>query len=361
MKKCVSLLLTLCLITSLVVPAFATDNKKISVPQLDAITEETLMDIPFFVVSTDGMELSEAQKAEATATVASYCEGVAVYLNDKSATYDIVQLDESQKKNVLENPIYALAFKQIQDAIAGGTTVKYINFFSKTADVVGTGRAAGDPSDASYWEENCRSLGTYNGYKFLYAETSYGVESSEVVPGNISGSWKWDEIAKKVLKVGCTQLVKKGGYDKYYKAVKAASNALSTLFSLYDSPLSISYSSSSGYLKAKVSGDIYLRIVMIRDDLNRIDGYAYYNWGTTARFAAAMRVSAKYPYKKNASGTYEYKYPSYTHATQYSSTPGYAGNVDLYKSIIELYSNTSGYFTHDESIDVGSAVASILN
>lgn len=91
------------------------------------------------------------------------------------------------------------------------------------------------------------------------------------------------------------------------------------------------------------------------------DGNAYYSWGTTQRFAAALRVDSKYPYKRNASGTYEYRYPSKTYPTKNSSTPGYYGNATLYASIIQLYNNTIGYFTHDESIDVTSAVASMLS
>lgn len=159
------------------------------------------------------------------------------------------------------------------------------------------------------------------------------------------------------MEVVCDHYVK----GDFYKAVKAASEKLSTLFSIYESPLTISYSSSEGYVKAKVSGDIYIRTVLIRDDLDRVEGYAYYSWGTTQRFAAALRVDSKYPYKRNASGTYEYRYPSKTYPTKNSSTPGYYGNATLYASIIQLYNNTIGYFTHDESIDVTSAVASMLS
>ena len=74
-----------------------------------------------------------------------------------------------------------------------------------------------------------------------------------------------------------------------------------------------------------------------------------------------VTVKASYPYKRNASGTYEYRYPSKTYPTKNSSTPGYYGNATLYASIIQLYNNTIGYFTHDESIDVTSAVASMLS
>ena len=357
MKRFVGLLLAICLLVVLCVPAFAVGVEKLPEATFDGTSQAKIMDIPIFVILTDGIELTEEQKDKATASVANYCNGAVEQLNDNSATYKVTQLNDTQKRSVFKNPIYTSTFQQIEEMISRGVKVKYVNLFSGASNVDYAVNASGDPDDVSYWENNCQRLGTYNGYKFLYLESSTGVESSEVTPGNISGSWQWDEIAKKFVEVVCDHYVK----GDFYKAVKAASEKLSTLFSIYESPLTISYSSSEGYVKAKVSGDIYIRTVLIRDDLDRVEGYAYYSWGTTQRFAAALRVDSKYPYKRNASGTYEYRYPSKTYPTKNSSTPGYYGNATLYASIIQLYYNTIGYFTHDESIDVTSAVASMLS
>lgn len=295
------------------------------------------------------------KKDDIAAVVSNYCDGTMSLGDD--AEYNITPLNDAQRQDVLDSPMYAATFSRINDIIDSGVTVKYINLFSPCSQNLAVGRAAGDPSDITYWEQNCPYLGTYNGYKFLYLESSAGVESSEVTPGNISASLKWNEIAKKTLEVVCDHYVK----NSYYKAVKAVANGLSTLFSFYENPLTVSYSPSREYVKAKVSGDIYIRTVLIRDDLNRVNGYAYYNWGITERFAAALRVDAKYPYKQNVSGTYEYRYPSHTYPTQYSNTPGYYGGTEFYKSVIALYNNTIGYFTHDEVIEVNSAVASLLS
>lgn len=356
MKKCIGLLVSICMIASLTVPVFAADNGQVTAKVLDESTRKTLMNIPiFFVTSVGDSELTEEQKDDVAAAVSNYCDGV-MGLRDASE-YEILPLNDSQKKNVLESPIYDSTFSSIQDIIDSGVTVKYINLFSVDSPNTVSARAAGDTDDLSYWENNTAYLGTYDGYRFQYLESSAGVESSEVTPNNITGSLKWNEIAKKTLQVVCDHYVK----NDYYKAVKAVANGLSTLFSFYENPLTVSYSSSQGYVKAKVSGDIYIRTVLIRDDLDRVKGYAYYNWGTTQRFAAALRVDAKYPYHKNSSGTYEYRYPSYTYPTQYSNTPGYYGGPTFYKSVIDLYKNTIGYFTHDERIDVYSAVASLLS
>lgn len=353
------MLVALCLICSLAVPAFASDygdGEQVPAVLLDDTTRENLMDIPIFLItSEENWELTNEQKDDVATVVSNYCDGT-MSLGD-NVEYSITPLSDAQKQDVLESPMYAATFSRIMDIIDSGVTVKYINLFSTYSQDLSVARATGDPSDITYWEQHCSPLGTYNGYKFLYLESSAGVESSEVTPGNISASLKWNEIAKKTLEVVCDHYVK----NSYYKAVKAVANGLSTLFSFYESPLTVSYSPSREYIKAKVSGDIYIRTVLIRDDLNRVNGYAYYNWGTTERFAAALRVDAKYPYKQNVSGTYEYRYPSYTYPTQYSYTPGYYGGTEFYKSVIALYNNTIGYFTHDEFIDVNSAVASLLS
>lgn len=200
-------------------------------------------------------------------------------------------------------------------------------------------------------------FGTYNGYKFLFSEMSVEVESDEVTPGNLSSSLKWDVITKKIISASLNHYVK----GVFYKTVKAASDLLSDLFSAYEPALSISYGPSKGYIKARVSGDLYVKTILIRDDLNRVEGHAYYEWGTTERLAAVVRVSAKYPYKENPGGTYEYRYPSESSSVQQSYAPGYFGNATIYQSIIKLYNNKIGYFTHDELINVDEIVADLLN
>ena len=353
MKRLISLMLALCMVSISIVSASANETHT-SAEDTDIVTERELMDIPFFFVTSETHSaLTENQKKQAADTIANYCDGAVMSLSN-NPDYSISPLSKTQKENVLRSPVYKSTIARIQEVINGGATVKYINLYSKDPQIV-NGQRAADLNDPAYWESNYESFGTYNGYKFLYVESSAGVETNEVEPGNISGTLKWDAIMKKTL--AFDYFVK----DSYFKAAKKISGKLSSWLNYYKAPLTISYSPSRDYVKAKVSGDLYIRTVLIQDKLNRVNGYAYYDWGTAEMFAAALRIDGKYPKSQNSSGTYMYEYPSYTFPTQKQSTPGYPGNETIRKSIINLYTNTSGFFTHDEGIDVNSAVASLLS
>ncbi len=381
MKKYVSIMLIVCLLLvtsrSSIAAETLSEVYQINNTTASVKTVETISNIPVYVTYIDdsiGGNI-EAIKEEANETL----NNANIELksgsfsieekgeNEKSTIcienneFKIVRVSDAGKTSLLDNPLFVNTFNRVNEMVEKGTKVSYLNFYlPETSTILSENSAkaaTGGIDDPAYWESNYNSFGTYSGYKFLYLEAASGVETSEVTPGNLSAALKWNEIAKKTLEAVLDHYVK----GDFYKAVKAVSNALSTVFSIYHSPLTVTYGASSGYVKAKVSGDLYLRTILIRDDKDRISGYAYYPWGSTERFAAALRVDAKYPYYQNASGTFLYDYPSYTYPTQYSYTPGYYGNSTIYSSIIDLYNNTFGYFTHDENININSVVANLLN
>lgn len=268
--------------------------------------------------------------------------------------YELIEVEESSKMDVITDPLYTSIFVRVQELIDQGTKVNNVNIFVKSPDTM---VLSNDPNDPAYWESSYPSLGTYGSYKFLFMEASTNVGSSWVVPGNIGVSVKWNEITKKTLEAILDHYVK----DNFYRAVKAVSSGLSTFFNAYQSPLSITYSSSGGELKAKVSGNLYIRTVLIRDRLNRVPGYAYYGWGTTEQFKTNLKIDAMWPVSVRPGGTYDYATGQHTFPTQNSNTPGFYGNQTLFISIIDFYENAIGYFTHDEYINVNSIVARLLN
>lgn len=335
----------------------------------NAVSEESvhyresveLEDIPVFMTVMEGtIDLSEEQKNVISNVIDRYYQsGSSSTIVNNLNHNGIVLLTNDQKNSLRNSPIYAQLFNNIANIIDSGAEVKYVNIFSTVSTVnelISGNTSSGDLNDPSYWESICPYLGSYNGYKFLYVESAVGVETSEVSPANLSPSWNWDTIAMKTLQVLVNHYVK----DVFYQSVSAVTNGLSTVFNIYENPLKITYGASEGYVRAKVSGDVYVRTVLIRDDLDRVQGYAYYNWGITERFVAVSRVHIKYPYKRNASGTYDYRYPSYTFPAQQSYTPGYYGNSAFFTSVISLYNNPYGYFTHNEHIDINSAVTFLL-
>lgn len=72
MKRFVGLLLAICLLVVLCVPAFAVGVEKLPEATFDGTSQAKIMDIPIFVILTDGIELTEEQKDKATASVANY-------------------------------------------------------------------------------------------------------------------------------------------------------------------------------------------------------------------------------------------------------------------------------------------------
>ncbi len=104
-----------------------------------------------------------------------------------------------------------------------------------------------------------------------------------------------------------------------------------------------------------------MRTIYIQDKLDRIPGYAYYQWGNTEEFKATLKLDAKWPTAVRPGGTYDYNTEVSTVGGQQSSrTPGFFGNSTLYRSIISLYKNELGYFPHNERIDFMSIIAKLL-
>lgn len=373
MKRRLCLILSICIIMSMTGIAYAQESNSEEKFQLveTTISEEvleTISNIPVYVTyikSNDENEIQSAQDASLENIKAidndefGMLSSTSVFSEEKniimtSDTYEIIAVSDSDKIDLISDPTYAYTFNRAQKLIEDDVNVKYINIYmteeNSNSDEYST---LASESGSSYGGQY---LGSYNGYTFLYTETSLGVESSTVTPGNISSSLKWNAIAKKSIEILLDHYVK----NVYYDAVKAVSNSLSTVFGLVDTPLSITYSSSNGYIKAKVSGDLYIRTILISDNLDKVEGQTYYPWGTTEKLRAALRIDAKIPTSYKTSTTYNYEYPSYTYTTQSSQTPGYSGNSTIYSSIIQLYKRSS-YSMHEEHIDVSSIVANLLN
>jgi len=284
-------------------------------------------------------------------------ESSALHINN--STYEIIEVADASKAEMLNRPEFASTINRIGELVDQGVSVNYVNFFLSQNGASGT---RGDPSDPAYWEGSCPKLcpaggsNVYNGYKFLYIESAVNVETTPKVAGNI-GSMNWTSVAAKITKLAADVIVK----NAVFQVASVAYDALSAVFSGYQAPYSVTYSASSGYLKTWVSGDLYMRTILISDNLNRIAGYAYYDWGHLESFKAKTKVDAKWPVSVRPGGTYNYETNTYAYSTwRYATTPGFNGNTTLYSSVINLYQNTIGYFTHAETVDINGMIASLV-
>lgn len=169
----------------------------------------------------------------------------------------------------------------------------------------------------------------------------------------------WVQIAGKTAKLAASVLVQNTPYSVAFIVYDAVSIVLNG----YQPPYSVLYSNATeGYLKIWVTGDLYQRTILISDNLNRVSGYAYYDWGGVEQLKSKSNMMAKWPVSVRPGGyTYNYEYATYTSLTwNYATTPGFYGNTTLYQAVINLYQNTMGYFTHMEKVNVNSAIASLV-
>ncbi len=277
----------------------------------------------------------------------------------QNARYTIVEVGNEERSALINRPAFANTFNRAAELVEQGITVNHINFFVPQSFST---TSSFDASDPAAWEAECPALcpaggsNVYNGYKFLYLESSLSVETTPAEPGNV-GTFRWGTLVTKLFKLVCDIKVK----NEIYQSISAASGRLSDFYGLYDPPYDVVYSNSRGYLKLWISGDLYTRTILISDNLNRISGYAYYGWGTLERFRGRTKADSKWPTNQLPSGVYEYDTRTYTYPDWNEvKSPGFYGNTTLYTSVINFYKNTLGYFTHVESVDLDSLFSSIL-
>lgn len=274
------------------------------------------------------------------------------------------ELDESEVESLINNKVFAKTFKDVEELVEAGVIVNNVNFYvdknifaenSNNESLLGK-VTSGDPNDPTYWETFCSYLGSYQGYKFLYLESSIGVETSYVTPKNISTSFNWGAFSSKTFKSIITGVV-----DSKAKTFAVVINTIQNVFGSFQTPLNITFGSATdSKFMTKVRGDLYNRNVLIRDLDNRVNGYAYYHWGSTNQTRLYQLVELKYPISQRTPTTYNYKIEARVSTVKITSTPGFKGSYTYLEKVYNLYKNGLGYFTLNESLDVKSLITSIL-
>ena len=379
MKKLTCIVMVVIMILSVVTTAFADDtdgrNATInSTSELTADTADIISNIPLFITFVSDWNDERIDSIKENANFAlnhAFADRVSkkaggVNSDDILETsiikpeFRIIEASVNDKQEFLGRYEFSSTFRRVSELVRQDVSVNYINLFLPSDYNVKA--SGGDTNDPSYWENLCPKLcpsggsNVYKGYKFLYLESSVNVETTPKVAGNIA-SMNWTSIIGKITKLAADVIVK----DAVYQTASVAYEALSAVFGGYSPPYSVTYSAASGYLKTWVSGDLYMRTILISDNLNRVNNYAYYDWGLLESFKAKTKVDAKWPVSVRPGGTYNYETCTFTYPRWRTvKTPGFNGNLSLYKSVINLYENTIGYFTHVETVDVYSVVASLI-
>ena len=353
MKKFISIFLVIVvLMTSSV--AFTNGNYAVNFSDNQSSSKISidLSDIPVYITISDDIKLlKEAVETIDYEDLDNKDELKNYILNYQGIDFEIIELSALEKEEIFKNPLFCNTLLRVQTMIEEGIEVNYINYFMSQPYKT----HSGSPDDIEYWESTCEYLGSYDGYKFLFLESSIGVESSYVEPDNISPYINWTELAETSFKTFISYTIK-GKLGMVLSFI----GTLTEFFNIVETPLQVTYGESQGYLYFKVSGDLYMRTIYIRDDNNRIPGYAYYTWGYTEQAKMNTKLDAKWPVEERPGGTYNYETTTYTYPKETTSTPGFYGNSTLYRSIIDLYNNEIGYFIHDEVINVNSLIVDMI-
>ena len=265
---------------------------------------------------------------------------------DVSYIREPIELTLSEKEELLNNPLFIPALERVQKLQEDGVNVSGITF---NMDYNLLSSIPKEYDDPAYWEGVTNYLGSYNGFKFRYIESTLSVESGEIdykSVSNISEATTWGEIAKSSLVF----------IAKQYLAGK--SSELSTLFkvqsfitSMPSASLNIKYGKgNNGFMKYKAFGNLITRDVWMNDKDNKVYGYAYYHWGYTQLADLTISMNVKVP---TSATTYK---PYSGIVTRFKKqTPGYNGSVNLYQNLIKCYNSVTSQ-NYSEDIDVYNTV-----
>lgn len=274
------------------------------------------------------------------------------------AKFEVAELTDIEKACVLSFTPFERTFQEARRLVENGVMVESINFFLKDNMFKGSSNySSSDINNPAYWESNYNYLGTYNGYKFLYIEGSIAISTTPATPGNVNASFEWGTLLQKTVKNVAVMVV-----DSVSKGLNVFTDTISNVVGSIATPYSVNYGSASeSYIKTHVSGDLYIRTVLIRDLDNRVNGYAYYEWGSTNQTRLFQIIEAKYPVSRRTSTTYNYNVISKSSGVKKANTPGFFGNQVFFAKVYDRYKNPYGYFPYNETLDVNSIVATIVN
>lgn len=370
MKRLVSVIMVMIMVLTFSSGVFATDThttNPIEIEPFRPLKEISidLNDIPVYITVSNN-QVGESVKEAVQTIINEDLDSKEEIKNDNSniqnnekgllhitnADFETIELSALKKEEIIKDPLFFDTLLHYQKMIDEGLKIKYINFFMKQPYQAKNG----DPGDIDFWESNCPYLGSYDGYKFLYLESSMGVETNEIDVGENNRTVNWTTFLKVGINAILTYKV-----DGIANDVHTFIGVFSDIFKKQGNPINVTVGKSGGYIKMRVAGDVYIRTVLIRDDHNRVPGYAYYPWGSTGETRMSTTIRAKWPVSKRPGGTFNYKQDACVYPKKPLSTPGFNGNPRLYRSIINLYNNKSGYFTYDEYIDVYSVVFSMMS
>lgn len=281
-----------------------------------------------------------------------YTEQEISQLSTDNLTENAIELNNIQKEVLLSNPVYVPTLKRVKDLLENGIEVRKVVFnvdYDLYEECKLYNTYSSIPSEYnqdSYWKKITKPLGTYNGFDFRYVQSVISIETNYKPVGATATSTPWSTILKYGLEFSVKEVI--ASKSQIASQVFMFSDFIS---GLPKPDISFSYTyGNSQYLKYKLDGNLVTRDIFMSDKNDKVYGYAYYNWGYTQWFKNYITLDARWPI---SSTDFRKKSGVLGYFTKY--TPGYYGNITLYKNLIKYY-NMTGYQAYTENINTTSAV-----
>ena len=369
MKNVTALALCCVLILSSFSTAFANNT-----PVKNGVTEtaengvdinSTLLDIPLFIIQSKEPLLEEDRAFLDTAIADKYtiydsnAVNVQWYISmGVNKEVEVTLVGKDYLNSIYSTPSLRSTYRQVADLLCSGIAVKSIKtyFVGSSADSIEKMlERSGNYNDPTYWESLYPEVGIYQGYKMLYGETEIDVETQLLEEDNITSSFQWSTFLSKSIKsLGMMAI---SGNNTY---VTIGLDTVSNILGSVQSPMSVTYGIGGGYIKHKVVGTLYVRTIFIRDLDNRVNGYAYYDWGTVEQTKLQQHLESKYPISQRTPTTYNYLNKSGDGTMYTKATSNFYISSGIKQKVYNAYKNTSGYFPYIETLDVSSIVRNII-
>lgn len=342
LKKYFAIILAISLCISMTANAAVVNEPTVSMQLTQAeraSSASLLADIPVYI--TTPAPVSDVAPASATATVET-----------------TTMLTETEKAEIVENPLFANTLRRIEEIASSNLSINSVNFRMKKNPLSADASSA-DPDDPDFWEDHYDRMeshaGIYRGYKFLYSETEISVETSYVEPDNLTSSFNWSNFLGSIVETTTSMFI--GDISSIASLVY---DTVGSILGSVTSPISVTYGAASGgYIKTAVDGTLYIRDVFISDNLDRIDGYAYYHWATTEQSCLQQAIKSRMPTSQRTSTTYNYVTANGSGSMQTVAAGGFTGSAAFYQEVINYYSRTTGYYIYEELLDMDSIVTEL--
>lgn len=261
-----------------------------------------------------------------------------VFLNFES--YSLKKVCFFEASEIIDKNIVEDTYKCVDKILEQGHNVNYITF------QINNQQRYSNLDDPRWWEDRYKYITSYEGYKFLFSESSINYTANAVDLLSNHESKTWNSIFKSVINIGINETV------DYYSGhtLNLAIDFFKNLFGYSYPDIRVTVRDANGQIDVTPNPTVYLRYFYIEDKLQKIPGYAYYEYGRAQMVKFTTNVFYKIPYKKRPGGwTYDYLSGSKVFRGSLSNK-GFYASKEFLEGMIRYYENGTNS-KYEESLD----------